>query len=740
MFGRVAGIVSVCVMLLSIIVAWSRISSPSDGSVVQLSNKPWQGDRMTITFVLDDTTGLRDRDVVTAVNGVQLPGRIHGPNPVKGDAVSYSVIRDGAVQPVTVELRGFPIGGFLTRTWTSLLVLFTLLGIAGFVFYRRPNDPAAQALILMASLTFYGTLSWLFGDQSFRLAASGPSMLDIAGELSLAMIWGALAHFCLVAPGASMVVTRRRLVFAYSLPLLLHGAYLLISLPVADSALEVAGRIAQVSFIPSSVLPLIVSILLVVTYRSIEGVESRRRMRWVLLTLLAGALALLTIWTIPNALNLPVPPETLIALLFLPPTLALGAAILRYRLFDIELILRRSLLYGSLTLGVVGLYLAGAWVLSQLPMLRPGLWAVLVGGLIGLSVAPMRSFLRKRVGRLIYGARDDPFDVVSRLGRIDTAADPQSVLQNVTRTLAQSLRLPFAAIELRRPHSRFALAASYGQSVGAKATLPLASGNDVLGRLVLAVGPGREPFGPADERLLDALTRQVSSAASTVLLANELQQSREQIVLAREEERRRLHHRLHDGLGPNLAASIMQTELALRLIPKDPEAAAGQLDKQIAATRSLISEIRGLVYNLRPPALDQLGLAGALAERAERLAQPSGPNRARMRVLLSEKGRLDDLPAAVEVAAFWIAVEAVSNAVRHAGASSCHIRLTRDASLWLEIRDDGRGISNHVLTGGGWISMRERAEELGGLCEVRAGESGGTVVRARLPIRKAEAT
>jgi two-component system, NarL family, sensor kinase len=441
----------------------------------------------------------------------------------------------------------------------------------------------------------------------------------------------------------------------------IHSMYLLIALPSADSALEVAGCIAQVSLIPSSVLPMIVSILMVVTYRSIEGVESKRRMRWVLLTLLTGALAFLTIWTIPNALNRP----GALDCSPLPPT-DLGARgnhparpAVRHRADSPPVATVRkphSWRYRSVHSRRLGVEPAACGPTR--------LAALLVGGLIGLSVVPMRSFIRRRVGRLIYGARDDPFDVVSHLGRIDTAADPQSVLQNVAETLARSLRLPFVAIELRRPHSRFTVAASYGQRVGTEATLALASGNDVMGRLVLAVAPGREPFGPADERLLEALTRQVSSAATTVLLANELQQSREQIVLAREEERRRLHHRLHDGLGPNLAASIMQMEVARQLIPKDPDAAAGHLDNQITATRALIIEIRGLVYNLRPPALDQLGLAGALAERAERLAQPSGPNGARVRVVVSGEGRLDDLPAAVEVAAFWIGVEAVSNAIR----------------------------------------------------------------------------
>jgi signal transduction histidine kinase len=220
-----------------------------------------------------------------------------------------------------------------------------------------------------------------------------------------------------------------------------------------------------------------------------------------------------------------------------------------------------------------------------------------------------------------------------------------------------------------------------------------------------------------------------------VLLTTELQQSREQIVLAREDERRHLHHRLHDGLGPNLAAGVMQLEVAREKLGTDPDGAARLLKAQISATRELIRDVRGLVYNLRPPALDQLGLTAALRTRADYLAQPRPDGGSTTRIDVVDEGPLGDLPAAVEVAAFWIGVEAMSNAVRHACATRCEVRLVRDGDLDIQIRDDGRGLPEPVIPGGGLISMRERAEELGGTCTLRQGEGGGTVVEAHLPIR-----
>ncbi|MER6691973.1 histidine kinase [Streptomyces minutiscleroticus] len=729
-----AGICSALVLLTAVIL-WIRVVGPSDGTSVQLSKGTFHGDRMTVSSVLDDATGLRSGDVVTAIDGIPL--RSYPPDrPVHvGSTLTYTVLRDGDLEQVTFRLQDFPVAGFLVQSWPSLLTLLALLATAVFVFHARAADPAAQALMLVAFLAFCGTVTYLLGDQAFRLAAHGPTAMEAAGELALALMWGAIAHFSLVAPGTGLTVTRRRIVVVYSLPLLLHGIYLAWMLPSARSTPEVRGLIAQFSLMPSLVLPLLAAVLLFLSYRATSDIESRRRVRWVLLALALGGLAFLAVWGVPNLMGWPVPPSNLMALIYLPPPVALSAAILRYRLFDVEVIVRRSLLYGSLTASVVGIYLAGAWVLSRVFVTHPTLAAVLAGGLIGLIAPPLHSFLRRRVGRLVYGERDDPFKVLSRLGRIDAAEDPRLVLQTVVETVAQTLRLPFAAIELRRAQSRFAVQVGYGRDTGRSVTLPLALADGVRGRLTLAVSPGQEPFGPADRRLLDTLARQVSGAASMVLLTNELQQSREQIVLAREEERRRLHHRIHDGLGPNLAAGIMRMEAARELLRRNPDAAGRHLDEQIALTRSLIGDIRGLVYNLRPPALDQLGLAGALRERTSQLSRPDTSSR--MQVLVAQEGDLGDLPAAVEVAAFWISVEAVNNAIRHAQASLCRVRLARGPTLSVRICDNGRGLPERVRSGGGLISMRERAEELRGTCRVYRGDEGGTVVEVHLPIREA---
>jgi signal transduction histidine kinase len=214
----------------------------------------------------------------------------------------------------------------------------------------------------------------------------------------------------------------------------------------------------------------------------------------------------------------------------------------------------------------------------------------------------------------------------------------------------------------------------------------------------------------------------------------DVQRSRGQLVTAREEERRRLRRDLHDGLGPALAGVAMRLEATGALVERDPAAAREQLAQLRAETSEAIDDIRRLVYELRPPQLDELGLVGAIEERAARLAVGEGAEARGLRVRVEAPPELPVLPAAVEVAAYRIAQEALANVVRHSGARGCTVRIALDGGLDLEVRDDGGGLSEQHRPGVGLGSMRERAAELGGSCTVEQSNGGGTVVRAHLPL------
>jgi signal transduction histidine kinase len=199
--------------------------------------------------------------------------------------------------------------------------------------------------------------------------------------------------------------------------------------------------------------------------------------------------------------------------------------------------------------------------------------------------------------------------------------------------------------------------------------------------------------------------------------------------MAREEERRRLRRDLHDELGPTLASQALKLDAALDLLESEPGKAAGYLREVKAQTQATVADIRRLVSELRPPALDELGLAGALRAHIQSLALADG-----LRVTL-ESPELPPLPAAAEVAAYRIALEALTNVVRHAQARDCRVRLAAaDGCLDLEIADDGVGLPTETRAGVGLASMRERAGELGGTCVIENGSRGGTRVFVRLPV------
>ncbi|MGH3145095.1 MAG: GAF domain-containing sensor histidine kinase, partial [Rubrobacter sp.] len=305
----------------------------------------------------------------------------------------------------------------------------------------------------------------------------------------------------------------------------------------------------------------------------------------------------------------------------------------------------------------------------------------------------------------------------------------------VVETVAQALKLPYVAVEVGKNNVP-EIAASTGEPTRNPLRMPLVYSGETVGSWILVPRAGEERFSPADQRLLEDLAHQIGVAAHAALLTEEavrlsadLQRSRERLVSTREEERRRLRRDLHDGLGPQLAAQTLKLGSARSLYPRDPAAADRLLSELESDMEVALADIRRVVYDLRPPALDELGLDGAIREAAARY-ETHGP-----RISFDIPGELPPLPAAVEVAAYRIAQEALTNVVRHAGARNCTVRLSpRDGALDLEVTDDGVGLPENRTAGVGLSSMRERAAELGGTCVVESIPSGGTRVLARLPL------
>jgi two-component system, NarL family, sensor kinase len=322
--------------------------------------------------------------------------------------------------------------------------------------------------------------------------------------------------------------------------------------------------------------------------------------------------------------------------------------------------------------------------------------------------------------------------VLAGLGqRLEATVAPQAVLPGVVETIGQALRLSYVAIELGHGDD-LELVAVFGRMVGEPLVVPLVYQAEPIGRLLLGPRAPAEPFSPADRRLLADLAGPVAMAASAVQLTADLQRSRQRLVTALEEERRRLRRDLHDGLGPSLATLAMRLESAEELIASDPAQATAAVAGLADLARDEITEVRRLVDGLRPAALDQLGLVSALRQRAAQHDLSAGEGAV---VWAIEAGDdVEPLPAAVEVAAYLISLEAVNNAVRHSAARACTVSLIREGGdLLVQVRDDGQGLADERPGGVGLVSMRERAEEVGGTCVVTSDETG-TLVAARLPL------
>lgn len=317
---------------------------------------------------------------------------------------------------------------------------------------------------------------------------------------------------------------------------------------------------------------------------------------------------------------------------------------------------------------------------------------------------------------------------MSRLGRrLEAALAPDAVMPTIVETVKDALKLRYAAIALGRG-GEYDVVASAGDPVDRPQRLPLVYRNEPIGELLLGTRIGDGDFSATDRRLLEDVARQAGLAAHNVRLTADLQQARERLVATREEERRRLRRDLHDGLGPMLGSLTLKLDVASDLLEREPATARALLAGLQEQAQVAVTDIRRLVYALRPPALDDLGLLGAIDETAAQYGMHA------LDVSVEAPSSLPDLPAAVEVAAYRTVQEAVLNVVRHAKACRCTIRVALDIGLLhVEIDDDGCGVPVAARPGVGIAAMRERAEELGGSCVVGPSPWGGTRVRTSLP-------
>jgi signal transduction histidine kinase len=571
-----------------------------------------------------------------------------------------------------------------------------------------------------------GLAYWFVAEAGALLLVALPALLVLypTGRL----IEGRWRTVAIVALGLScalpvaLVLVPDEVVYGDELSAAIRGLLPSLSVPLAPATATALLPVAQV--LTLSAMPLSAAVVFARHNRA-SGVE-RTQLRWLLwaamVCLVAGGAMLLDVGGPIGFAAL------LVALGATSASVVIG--VVRPDLGDIDALVGGTLVYAGIAAGVVVLDIVALAAVSNLLGDRLGEREVALIVLV-LAVAaygPLRSWLTSVVRRRVLGRRGERYEVVSALAeQLEESGALDEQLPALAAAIAEAFRLSFVRVEVLGPGGA-GLSATHGTEPPTTQSFPIGYRGQRIGSVVLPEGGFRTMLSRRDQGLLVDVVRQAAIAVRSSALARELQESREQLVLAREEDRRRIRRDLHDGLGPVLGGVAMRLDAAGNAVDTDPETSRRLILQSRADITEALADVRRLVHGLRPPALDDLGLLAAVRQQVEWASSSSLD-------IAVEADELAGLPAAVEVAAYRIISEGLTNVTRHAEATTCTVRLAVEGrDLAVEVTDDGRGIGPDVVAGVGLRSLRERVEELGGHYEVVCPTEGGTRVRAWLPL------
>lgn len=629
----------------------------------------------------------------------------------------------------TLEQNGLSLDWFVKLTIALDILIAAFFTVSAIViFVRKPND--LFTIFVSVMMVTFGLATFSGGIEG--IGKANPFLHGLTGSIA---VFGnfAIVTFFFIFPNGKFTPRWTSAILIGWILFQLPRYYL----PDSPLNLSVSNPVLYNVLFPFGILSGIGT--QVYRYRSVSNEIEKQQTKWVIYGLAIGVVGYLLVRVLSVFIPDPYGGGILIDIIFsiiavlfiLLLPLSITIAVIRFRLWDINPIINRTLVYGVLSAGTIAFYIFAVGIVSNFFQQRNANFVIsfIATGLIAFLFEPVRERLQRSVNRLMYGESDDPATILKHLSqRIDSTLTPDSVLQTIVETLAQTLRLPYAAISLWDNKPRFTSTSNLPPSE--LIHLPLTYQTEHVGELTLAPRAPGESFSTADMNLLNIIAGQAGIAVHNLRLTQDLQRSREKLVTAQEEERRRLRRDLHDGVGPTLASLSQRIDTAADLVSTNPQASVELLKELKGQVKNTVVEIRRLVYALRPPVLDEFGLVTAIREH---VAPYTGPNGIKVDFNVTEP--MPSLPAAVEVAAYRIALEAFTNIINHAEAAYCGItiKVERD-SLFLEISDNGKGLSPNHRIGVGLTSMRERAAELGGDCIIENMPTGGTIVHARLPI------
>jgi signal transduction histidine kinase len=476
---------------------------------------------------------------------------------------------------------------------------------------------------------------------------------------------------------------------------------------------------------------------LVMRFRRSRG-EERQQLKWVAL---AGVLVFLIIAMQFLPVSFPGWLEPLMGLALLTVPVACGIAILKHRLYDIDVVINKTVVYGILagfvTVVYVGIVIGvGALVGSRGNLLL----SIVATAVIALAFQPVRQWARHLANRLVYGNRATPYEVLSELARGvggNYAAD--DVLPRMAAVVREGTGAARAEVwlrvgsELRREavwpgdDSGEVLPADRGLTAIANVdrAVPVEHRGDLLGALAVSM-PRGEAITPATDKLLQDVASHAGLVLRNVRLIEELRASRQRLVAAQDEERRRLERNIHDGAQQQLVALSVKMRLLKTLAERDPRKAGDLVDQLQGETQDALENLRDLARGIYPPLLADKGLAAALEAQARKVPFP----------VTVEPNGIGRYSPEAEATAYFCVLEALQNAAKYADASEGVVRLGQaDGHLVFSVTDDGRGFDPATTPpGSGLQNMTDRVEALGGSVQVESSPGAGTKVNGRIPV------